>query len=143
MMRNAAVLADGTAQELETWLPVSGCMARVSLRGSGNRPALELFADGSLIGVTVAGAFGARPVAVAIQGMRAGRPRRCWALALGSVTDGGLPSAVAFVSARGARYVEPLVIAGTFWVAEEAGRFRCASAAGHGALCLHRIVART
>jgi hypothetical protein len=142
MMRNAAVLADGTAQELEIWLPVSGCMARVSLRGSGNRPALELFADGGLIGVTVAGAFGARPVATAIQGMRAGRPRRHWALAWGSLMDGGLP-AVAFSSVRRVSYVEPVIIAGTFWIAEEAGRFRCAAAAGHGALCLHRTVART
>jgi hypothetical protein len=143
MMHNAAVLADGTARELEAWLPVSGCMARASLRGAGNRPALELFAGRSLIGVTVAGAFAARPVAAAIRGVRAGRPRRYWALALGSITDGGVPSAVAFASAHGARYVEPVVIAGTFWVAEEAGRFRSVAVGGYGAVRLCRTAVRT
>ncbi|HYZ57034.1 MAG TPA: hypothetical protein VE733_26525 [Streptosporangiaceae bacterium] len=50
---------------------------------------------------------------------------------------------MAFTSAHGARYVEPVVIAGTFWVAEEAGRFRSVAVGGYGTLRLHRTAART
>lgn len=130
-----------TWQETETRLPVSGCLARVSRRGTGNRPVLEMFAGDDLVGVMVAGAFAARrpgwagPAGGVIRGRRAATP---WALAWGCLEHGRVPPVVAFRPARAARlfgragvYVEPAAIAGTFWVGEAAGRFPSVAVGGH------------
>jgi hypothetical protein len=161
MMRHTAELARGPAEELEAWLPVSHCLIRVSRRGSGDRRALEVFAGGELIGVTVAGVFGAGAFGDGVtggtaRGRHAGPRGQAWALAWGRVTDGQVPPVLAFgppglrVPARAswppahrAQYVEPAVIAGTFWVGEAAGRFRSVAVGGRLVLRPHRITALT
>lgn len=141
-------------EELETWLPVSGCMVRASRRGSGNRPVLEVFAAGDLIGVTVAGprpgwpagqAGAARPGAPGgtVRGRRTwGQP---WALAWGWAAGG--PAPVLGFGPSGLRhqrrYVEPARIAGTFWIGEAAGRFRSVAIGTEPGVRLHRVAPRT
>ena len=92
----------------------------------------------------MAGAFTSWPDDV-IGGTARGRDTRghAWALAWGCASGGRVPPVLVFgpPGLRGGRrqYVEPEIIAGTFWVAEAAGRFRSVAVSGHRAVRLGSV----
>ncbi|MCW2912669.1 MAG: hypothetical protein JWN52_737 [Actinomycetia bacterium] len=101
-------------------LPESGCEVRAG-RATHGRPALEVYAGGSLYDVAVAGGLGSGLIRGAVRGR--GRGRR-WSLAWGELPPGRNEVTVVFRSGRRVRPAACRVVAGRFWVAETAGGFR-------------------
>jgi hypothetical protein len=118
---NVGVFAMTASSELEsagTPLPESGWELRIArgARGSEDRPALEVHTGDGLIDVAVAGGRDEALVRGAVRGRR-------WSVAWGELPPGG-EVLVEFRTGGSRRKASAITVAGAFWVAEVAERFR-------------------
>ncbi|MFB4300960.1 hypothetical protein [Actinomadura sp. NTSP31] len=116
MLLNGKSVSDGAGDSdpHELSLPLSGWLLRIA-RGTGRRPALEVYSGAGFEDVSVAAVMGPALLRGARRGRRLGRP---WSLAWGQIplsTD-----AVEVVFRRRQRSVpaRPAVLLDRFWVAE-------------------------
>ena len=105
------------------WLPGSPWSVRMA-RGSGGRPALEVYAGGSLVDVMVASSRGSLLLHGACRAGAGGRPR-CLAWGCLPAAGGQVPRVEVSRGRvrRHARPAEAQGLADWFWLADAAGTF--------------------
>ena len=111
-------------------------------RGMGGRPALEVYAAGSLVNVVVAPSRGCQLVRGACSAIVAGQSR---AIAWGCLPVAGSPApCVEFICGRFRPRRQPasaVSVASWFWLAAADGRFTRVAAASHGTHESGRVLA--
>ena len=111
-------------------------------RGTGGRPALEVYAAGSLVDVVVAPSRGCQLVRGACSAIVAGQAR---AIAWGCLPVAGSPApCVEFICGRFRPRLQPgnaVSVASWFWLAAADGRFTRVTAASHGTRESGRVLA--
>ncbi|WP_026410869.1 hypothetical protein [Actinomadura oligospora] len=127
----------GGSDPYELSLPLSGWLLRIA-RGTGRRPALEVYSRTGCEDVSAAAVIGAALLRGTRRGHGSGRP---WSLAWGQVPLDADTVHVVFRRRQESVIARPVLLLGLFWVAEVDSGFRSVTVSAGPVRATARVMA--